>query len=79
LLIEAEKAYKRESYVKSFSLCDSVFNIDATNEAALSLIINSYIRLNNKNEAKRRYLLYAFEYKQITGNTFEKEFSELVR
>ena len=79
LLIEAEKAYKRESYVKSVSLCDSVFNIDATNEAALSLIINSYIRLNNKNEAKRRYLLYATEYKQITGNTFEKEFSELVR
>lgn len=78
LLTEIEKAYKNESYKLVVSLGESIFNIDSTNERALSFVINSYIKLNNRDEAKRQYFVFTTEYKQITGKVYEKGFTELI-
>lgn len=78
LLIEAENSYKSEKYQTVVLLSKSICNIDPTNEHALYFIINSLIKLNQKDEAKRKYLLFVAEYKQITGNTYGKKLTELI-
>ena len=78
LLIEAEKSYESEKFRTAVLLSESIYNIDPTNEHALYFIINSLVKLNKNDEAKRKYLLFIAEYKQITGNTYGKKLAELI-
>lgn len=78
LLIEADNSYKSKKYQTSVLLSESIFNIDPINEQALSFMLNSLIKLNRKDDAKRKYLLFIAEYKQITGVAYGKKWTELI-
>ncbi|MDR2919780.1 MAG: DNA-binding transcriptional activator [Tannerella sp.] len=78
LLLEADNSYKSEKYQISVLLSESILNIDPANEHALYFIINSLVKLNRKDEAKRKYLLFITEYKQLTGNAYGKKMAELI-
>ncbi|MDR0824974.1 MAG: DNA-binding transcriptional activator [Prevotella sp.] len=74
-----EKSYESANYTKTISLSESVFNLDPLDEEALHYMIKALLRLELKDEAKRRYFLFAVEYKKTMGEEYGKSFSDLLK
>lgn len=74
LMTELAQAFDEEDYVSACALADAVFHIDPLNEAALSCLIRSLVRLRRNDEARRRYQQYATEYAAVNGREYPVPF-----
>jgi Response regulator containing CheY-like receiver and SARP domains len=74
-----EKAYTSTNYSTTIFLCESIFNLDPLDEEALHYMIKSLSKLELKDEAKRRYYLFAIEYKKTMGEDYDKSFVDLLK
>lgn len=72
-----EKSYSSGNFSTTISLCESIFNLDPLDEEALRYILSSLTKLDRKDEAKRRYYLFAVEYKKTMGEEYDKSFFDL--
>jgi two-component SAPR family response regulator len=72
-----EKAYTSGKYQMTILLCESIFDFDPLSEEALHYIIKALSKLEMKDEAKRRYYLFAVEYKKTMGEEYAKAFTDL--
>lgn len=77
MFLGMEKAYASDYYNLTISLCEGIFNCDPLNEESLSYLIQSLMKLKQKDEAKRRYLLFTVEYKKTMGEEYGKSFAVL--
>ena len=70
-------SFEKGDYKTSIKLSDAMFNIDSINELAITYIIRSLERLNMHRQAKKRFLAFVEEYKNMIGELYPKEYSEL--
>ncbi|NDV60320.1 DNA-binding transcriptional activator [Bacteroides sp. 519] len=77
LIVDMEKSFSATNYHATIALCEAIFNIDPLNEEALHYITASFIKLKMKDEAKKRYLSFAAEYKDTLGTEYVRLFEEL--
>ena len=78
LHIGLEKYYASGNYAATIQLCEGIFNIDPMNENAIYYMVNSLKKMKMIDEAKRRYLLFATEYKQIMDSEYSRSFKSLL-
>lgn len=77
LLINMERTFKAGGYAETLILAEAVFNIDPFNEEALYCLLHSLSKMNQIDEARRRYLLFAAEYKNTMDEDYPKSFGEV--
>ncbi len=77
LLISMENVFKTGDYQSAIILADAVFHIDPFNEDALYCLLHSLSKMNQIDEARRRYLLFASEYKNTMDEDYSKSFTDL--
>lgn len=77
LIVDIEKSYKENNYPVTIALCEALFHIDPLNEEALHYMVKSFIKLKMKDEAKRRYLSFAMEYKATLDADYAITFSNI--
>ena len=77
LLIGMEKSYNAGNYYITIALCEALFYIDPLNEEVLSYIVKALSKLRMNDEAKRQYLFFVAEYKNMTGNDYPKTFAKI--
>lgn len=78
LPIDIESLYRKEDYNATIVLCDLLFLNDELNETALLYKVNSLIKLEYTEDAKRIYAQYSVRHQQATEQKFQKSFSEIV-
>ncbi|MDL2213197.1 DNA-binding transcriptional activator [Bacteroides sp. OttesenSCG-928-J23] len=77
LIVEMEKWFAAGNYLFTIAFCEAIFHIDPLNEEALYYIVNSLVKQNMKDEAKRKYLSFVAEYKTVLNAEYPKSFKEL--
>lgn len=78
LYVGMERYYTSGNYAAAMKLCEGVFNIDPLNEDAIYYLVSSLNKLKMTDEAKRRYLLFVTEYKQIMDADYSRSFKDLL-
>lgn len=78
LLIGLETEFVSESYYVTAVFAEALFNIDPLNEEALYYMINALMRSNQQENAKKKYLSFASDYKKLMGKEYSRSFSDLI-
>lgn len=78
LQVEIEKNYKLGHYRTTISLAKAIFYIDPINDNAIYFMVQSFMKLKMESEAKKRYLLFAAEYRKMMGEDYPHSFSHLI-
>lgn len=74
LIVDIEKFFAANNYHAAITLCEALFYIDPLNEDALQYTISSLQKLKMADEAKRRYLAFAAEYKTTMDSDYPKPY-----
>lgn len=79
LSIDIEKAYDSQDYIHTIHLSEVLFITDPLNEKALYYLINSLYSLKQTEEAKKKYALFAIEYKKENKQDFPYTLSSILK
>ena len=79
LPIDIEKAYDSQDYIHTIHLSEVLYITDPLNEKALYHQINSLYKLKQTEEAKKKYALFAIEYKKENNQDFPHPFSSILK
>ena len=78
LLFEIEKTFTAEKYKTTIILSEAIIYFDPINEKAIAFLIRALMKLRMPDEAKKKFIHFSIEYKQIIGEDFLKNFNELL-
>lgn len=77
LYVGMERSFSSGNYPMVIQLCEGIFDIDPLSEGALWHMVHSFIKLKMIDEARKKYYLFAIEYRKAMGEEYPKTFSEL--
>ncbi|WP_080903189.1 kelch repeat-containing protein [Parabacteroides sp. Marseille-P3160] len=72
LLIEMEESHQEGNFSVTIAFANAMLNIDPVNETAFEYLIQALQKTDAHNEAKRRYIQFIADYKQIMGEEYKK-------
>lgn len=71
--------YKTNNLKTVVSLCEAMLNIDPVCDIAILYLVNALDRLKNGTEARKKFLQFLIEYKEIMGEEYPKDYTTILR
>ncbi len=78
LTLEIQQCFAEQQYHATLLLAEAIFHIDPVNELAFRYQLLSLARMKKHDEARKKYLQFAVEYKKNMGEEYPKSYFELL-